>query len=75
MGRPTKNHKTIRLNLELSEVVRKRLEELKTEIEADSLADVIRRALALYDHVWTKHKEGFEVTLKNAHETRIVEFY
>lgn len=39
----------VRLNLELTERVRDRLERLRSETEADTLVEVVRRALAVYD--------------------------
>jgi hypothetical protein len=48
--RPTK----ARLNLETSVAVRARLESLRDRTDADSLAEVVRRALAVYEFA---HKE------------------
>ncbi|MCA9031070.1 MAG: hypothetical protein KDA66_09700, partial [Planctomycetaceae bacterium] len=72
MARIAKRQETRRLNLELNEAVRSRLEELRDEVGAESLAEVIRRSLALYDHVHTKKKEGFELCLKKEDEVRIL---
>lgn len=46
-----------RLNLEMSEEVRARLEGLRQRTDADSLAEVVRRALAVYDLLWSE-REG-----------------
>lgn len=46
--------KKSRLNLEMSQSVRRRLESLRVRTEADSLAEVVRRALAVYDEVYGK---------------------
>ena len=44
--------KTInRLNLKLNPAVRERLEALQTKTEADSMVDVIRTALMVYDRL------------------------
>lgn len=45
---PSPNPKT-RLNLEVSESVRTLLEDLRKRTDADSLTEVIRRAVAVYD--------------------------
>jgi len=37
------------MNLDMSQAVRDRLERLREDTDAESLADVIRRALAVYD--------------------------
>jgi hypothetical protein len=49
MPRPKKEEPTARLNLELSETVLNRLKGLQKRSEADSMTEVIRRALAVYD--------------------------
>jgi hypothetical protein len=55
-----------RLTLEVSVPVRERLEELRDRIGADSLTEVIRRALALYDTVLTESVEhGRRLVLKD----------
>lgn len=50
-----------RLNLELTDEVRAHLETLKTETQADSMAEVIRQALAVYEFMWQKHTQGAEM--------------
>lgn len=40
---------SVRLNLEVSPHVRERLERLREDTEAESLTEVIRRALAVYE--------------------------
>lgn len=49
MPRPAINEARSRLHLELPERVRNRLEEIRVLSEADSLTEVVRRALAVYD--------------------------
>jgi hypothetical protein len=61
--------KKVRLNLELSEDVRKRLEALRGRTEADSLAEVIRRALAVYDFLWTERKRGGKLVVRGSDDT------
>jgi len=58
MARPTKNIETSRLNLELALDLRKRLEEIRDETHADSLGEVVRRALMLYSFVLDEQKAG-----------------
>ena len=48
-SRATNQEGRVRLNLELPERLRARLESLRALSEADSLAEVVRRAIALYD--------------------------
>jgi len=61
--------KKTRLNLELTEEVRKRLEALRGRTEADSLAEVIRRALAVYDFLWTERENGAELLVRDPDRT------
>lgn len=46
------------MNLDMPEPIRHRLEELRDLTYAESLSEVIRRALALYDLVWTEKLAG-----------------
>jgi hypothetical protein len=45
-----------RLHLELPERVRRRLEQLRVLTEADTITEVVRRALAVYDLLMTAVK-------------------
>jgi len=51
MPRPPSSQKRYRLNLEFPEKMRERIESLRVLTEADSITEVIRRALILYDFV------------------------
>jgi hypothetical protein len=51
MARPKLAPKT-RLNLEMSEESRRKLEYLRKATNADSLTEVIRKALAVYEFLW-----------------------
>jgi len=75
MPRIAKTEPTSRLSLELAQKVRNRLEELRTEVGADTLTEVVRRALALYDHVVSAKKAGGDLVLKTDKGERAVEFF
>ncbi len=64
MPRLPSNRPKTRLNLEVSRSVRDRLERLKDETEADSLTEVIRRALATYELLWDQHKQGGQAIVR-----------
>ena len=40
------------------------MERLRDETEADSLTEVIRRALAVYELLWDQRKEGWETVMR-----------
>lgn len=65
MPRLAKNIKTRRLNLEVSEAVRDALERLRDLTEADSLTEVIRRSLAVYDYLWNEKASGSVIMIKD----------
>jgi hypothetical protein len=65
MPRIAKTTKSRRLNLETSEPVRERLEHLRERTDADSLAEVIRRALAVYDFLWSEREKGGRIVVKD----------
>ena len=70
MPRPASKEAKVRLNLELPERVRERLERVREMSEADSLTEVIRRALTVYDALLTTtREEGAKVMLRNADGT------
>jgi hypothetical protein len=76
MPRIQRSEAVRRLNLELAEPVRARLEELRSELNAESLVEVIRKALSLFDYVWKTKKTGYDLILRSR-ETgaeQIVEF-
>jgi hypothetical protein len=66
MPRIAKTVPTRRLTMEMTEDVRKKLECLREETQADSLAEVIRRALAVYDFLWREKAEGAKLVVKGS---------
>jgi hypothetical protein len=64
MPRIAKDVETSRLTLEMARSVRKRLEHLRDRTEADSLAEVIRRALAVYEVLWDQKAKGCRVMVQ-----------
>jgi hypothetical protein len=54
-----------RFNLELSPGAKSQLEDLQRRIEAASLTEVVRRALAVYDALQKYHSENWEIVLRN----------
>lgn len=65
MPRLKKDEARTRLNLELPATVRERLETLRIETEADSLGEVIRRSLALYEMLWEQQKQGVKIIARD----------
>lgn len=49
MSRTKSKQRRVRLSFEVAESTRKRLESLRDRIEAESMSEVIRRALATYE--------------------------
>jgi hypothetical protein len=60
----------------MSEAVRKNLEQLRDQTDADTFAEVIRKGLAVYEFVWNVHQDGsrFVVRDKDGQEREIVLF-
>lgn len=65
---------TKRLNLELSEQTRSKLESLVARSDSGTLTTAVKRALTLYDLVLTHQQNGGEVILRDAagNEQRLV---
>jgi hypothetical protein len=71
--RSPKTVPTSRLTLDLAEPVRKELEALRDRTQADSLVEVVRRALAVYAFVWEEKGKGrILVTRGDGSEKEIV---
>jgi len=65
-----KKNPTSRPTLEMAEQVRKQLEHLRDQTNADSLAEVIRRALAVYDLLWEERVQGNRIILRSGKEEK-----
>lgn len=61
-----------RLNLEMAQVVRGQLERLQSETGADSMTEVVRRALLLYELVVGVQKGGGQVVFRDDAGERVV---
>ena len=75
MARRASTTEKVRLNLNLSKRVNDRLEELRDETDADSITEVIRRSIAVYDHLLSEHKDNkAEIVLRlaNGEERQLV---
>jgi hypothetical protein len=58
MPRPNNNVETSRLNLEMAVKVRKQLELIRDQTEAHSLAEVIQRAVSVYNFLLNEKNNG-----------------
>lgn len=65
MARLPKNKETARLSLEISLPVRERLDQLRTLSDADSLTEVVRSALAVYEVILKEVKRGGEAIVRS----------
>ncbi len=60
-----KNQKSLRrLNLAIKPEVHERMEKLCEATEADSITDLIRRSLAIYDYLWSHKKAGSDLIIR-----------
>lgn len=66
MPRLKDTREKVRLTLDLTEPVRRRLEELQALSGSDSLTETIRRALAVYDTLLVRSKDGERVVVRDA---------
>ena len=69
----TKKPGTKRLSLQVSEQVQQELEALKTAIGAESLAEVLQKALASYHFLRQETDAGRTLVLKDDNGEEIVE--
>jgi len=61
-----KNGRTIkRLNLALRQEVHDRMEYLRDETEAETITEVIKKSLAVYDFLLTQKKSGAKLIIQD----------
>jgi hypothetical protein len=65
----TGDRRKVRLSLEMAPEVRELLEDLKKRTNADTLAEVVRRALGTYDYLWAEKAKGARVIFRGAEGT------
>lgn len=66
MPRPPSKEPKIRVNLELPERTRERIDRLQHLSEAETMTEVIRKAVAVYDALFTTIRSGGKVVLRSA---------
>jgi hypothetical protein len=59
----------------MSQTVRNKLETLRDKTDADSLSEVIRRALALYECLWKERQNGAKVIIRSPDADKELVFY
>lgn len=69
MARPKVDSPKIRMNLDVRPEVKDLIETLKVEVHADSMSEVVRRAVLLYDHMRTRTESGAKIIIRNADGT------
>ncbi len=63
-----KDHR-VRLNLTVTPKVRERLERLQRESDAETLTEVVRRALAVYDDLLSVRRTGGRIIIESSDGT------
>ena len=66
MSRPKRTTAKVRLNLEVSENMKARLEQLRDETYADSMSEVLRRALEVYEFVRKESQNDSALIIRSA---------
>ncbi len=64
MPRPAHTEPRQRLNLDMAQRSRARLERLRLTSDADTMTEVIRRALILYEELLTTRDAGGQILLR-----------
>lgn len=54
----------VRLSLELPEKLRKRIDDVKDLSEAESISEVLRWSLAVYEYLWLEKGKGSEIVIR-----------
>lgn len=63
----------VRINLELPAKLRERIEHVKELSEAESVSEVLRWSLAVYEYLWMEKTKSSEIVIrkKNGKETEL----
>lgn len=69
MSRPprTQEQKKIRLNLDMHPTDKQRIEKIRDDLRADSMGEVIRRSLALYEMFLDGKAKGDRFIVRDVH--------
>ncbi|WP_145211953.1 ribbon-helix-helix protein, CopG family [Gimesia alba] len=62
---PKKIPNKVRINLELPKAVKDRVERLRKASEAESMSEVIRFSIAVYELLWSAQKDGSDIVIRN----------
>ena len=62
--RPARKQPKIRLNLDMTVEVKEQLERLRDHVHADSMGEVVRRALAVYDYLHSEQTDGSHLVIR-----------
>jgi uncharacterized secreted protein with C-terminal beta-propeller domain len=71
MTRPKHTEEKVRLNLDLPKSIRERIERVRTMIEADSLTEVVRRSISLFEALIEFKSEGARIIIRNKNGSEI----
>lgn len=77
MARQTNNDNKVRLNLTMSPQVKLKLDEIVERTQADSMSEVVRRSLAIYDFLLKENSNGFTIAIlkSDTGKEKEVEFF
>lgn len=62
--RPARKQPKVRLNLDMPVEVKEQLERIRDQLHADSMGEVIRRALAVYDYLHSEQADGAHLLIR-----------
>lgn len=62
--RPARKQPKVRLNLDMTVEVKEEIERLRDHIHADSMGEVIRRALAVYAYLQSEQTNGATILIR-----------
>ena len=60
-----KKNKAARLNLRITLEQQKRLEKLTKDSDSASMTDTVRRALAVYEHLWKARMSNQQIIIRD----------
>lgn len=66
MARIRIDRNKVRLQIEMTELVREQIESLRDKTQADSLSEVIRRAIAVYGFIFNEKNRGCAIIAKDS---------
>ncbi len=64
--RPSRKNPKVRLNLDISVEVKEQIESIRDRTQADSMGEVVRRALSVYSYLLANQTQNSKIVIRSS---------